>query len=64
LKEKGSIPEEEMLRTFNNGIGMILIVRTKESEDILVRLNSLGQKAFVIGEIGKAEREQESIEFV
>jgi phosphoribosylformylglycinamidine cyclo-ligase len=64
LKEKGNIPEEEMLRTFNNGIGMILIVRTKETEDILVRLNSLGQKAFVIGEIGKAEREQESIEFV
>jgi phosphoribosylformylglycinamidine cyclo-ligase len=64
LKEKGSIPEEEMLRTFNNGIGMILIVRTKETEDILVRLNSLGQKAFVIGEIGKTERERDSIEFV
>jgi len=64
LKEKGSIPEDEMFRTFNNGIGMILIVKTKETEDILGRLNSLGEKAFVIGEIGKAEREQESIEFV
>jgi len=27
LREKGGIPENEMLRTFNNGIGMILIVR-------------------------------------
>jgi phosphoribosylaminoimidazole (AIR) synthetase len=43
---------------------MILVVRTKESDDILVRLKSLGQKAFIIGEIGKAERGQESIEFV
>lgn len=64
LKEKGNISEEEMLRTFNNGIGMILVVRPKEIEDVLNRLNSLGEKAFVIGEIGKAEKEQEPIEFV
>jgi phosphoribosylformylglycinamidine cyclo-ligase len=64
LEERGNISDEEMLRTFNNGIGMILIVRTKETEEILGRLNSLGQKAFVIGEIEKAEREQESIAFV
>jgi len=53
-----------MLRTFNNGIGMILIVRTKESKEILDRLHSLGQKAFVIGEMEKAEQEQEAIEFI
>ena len=64
LSEKGNISEDEMLRTFNNGIGMILIVRTKESEDILARLHSLGQKAFVIGEMEKAERERQAIEFV
>ena len=64
LREKGNISEEEMLRTFNNGIGMILVVRPKEIEDVLNRLNSLGEKAFVIGEIGKAEKEQEPIEFV
>ncbi len=64
LQEKGNISEEEMLRTFNSGIGMILIVRTKETEEILSRLHSLGQKAFVIGEMEKAEREQKAIEFV
>jgi len=64
LKEKGKIPEEEMLRTFNNGVGMILVVRSKEVEDILARLHSLGEKAFNIGEVGKTEREQETIEFV
>jgi phosphoribosylformylglycinamidine cyclo-ligase len=64
LKEKGKLSEEEMLRTFNNGIGMILIVRSKEAEDILVRLHSLGEKAFIIGEVGKMEKEQETIEFV
>jgi phosphoribosylformylglycinamidine cyclo-ligase len=64
LKEKGNISEDEMLRTFNNGIGMILIVRTKEAEEILGRLHSLGQKAFLIGEIEKAEQEQEAIELI
>jgi len=64
LKEKGDISENEMLRTFNNGIGMILIVRTKETEEILGRLHSLGQKAFLIGEIEKAGREQEAIELI
>jgi phosphoribosylformylglycinamidine cyclo-ligase len=64
LSEKGNISEDEMLRTFNNGIGMILIVRTKETEEILGRLHSLGQKAFLIGEIEKAEREQEAIEWI
>jgi phosphoribosylformylglycinamidine cyclo-ligase len=64
LQEKGNIPEDEMFKTFNNGIGMILIVKTKEAEEILGRLRSTGEKAFSVGEIGKAEREQEPIEFV
>jgi phosphoribosylformylglycinamidine cyclo-ligase len=64
MKEKGQISEEEMFRTFNNGIGMILIVRSKEVEDILDRLHTLGEKAFIIGEVEKTEEEQETIEFV
>lgn len=64
VKEKGRIPEEEMFRTFNNGIGMILVVRSKEVEDVVARLQTLGEKAFLIGEVGKAEREQEAIEFI
>jgi len=63
LKEMGDVSEEEMLRTFNNGIGMILIVRSKEVDDIIARLRSLGEKAFIIGDVGRTEREQETIEF-
>lgn len=64
LKERGNVPEEEMLRTFNNGIGMILVVRPKEVEDILSRLNNQNEKASVIGEIGKSEKEGETIEYL
>ena len=64
LKERGRISEDEMLRTFNNGIGMILVIRSKDVEDVMGRIHSLGEKAFVIGEVVKAEKEQEAIEFV
>jgi phosphoribosylformylglycinamidine cyclo-ligase len=64
IQEKGKIPEDEMYKTFNNGIGMILIVRPKDVEDIMARLRSLGEKSFVIGDIGKAEKDQKTIEFV
>ena len=53
-----------MFRTFNNGIGMVLVVRLKDVQEISVRLHSLGEKAFVIGEVGKTEREQEKIELI
>ncbi len=64
LQERGKIPEDEMYKTFNNGVGMILVVRPKDVEDIMARLRSLGEKAFVIGDIGKAEKDQKTIEFV
>ncbi|MBM4277633.1 MAG: phosphoribosylformylglycinamidine cyclo-ligase [Deltaproteobacteria bacterium] len=63
LKKKGNISEDEMLKTFNNGIGLILIVKSREAEEILERLHSMGEKASLIGEIGKAEKGQDSIEF-
>lgn len=64
LKEKGNITEEEMLRTFNNGIGMVLIVKKRETSAILERLHSLGEKASLIGEVGKAEGREASIEYI
>jgi phosphoribosylformylglycinamidine cyclo-ligase len=64
LKEKGKISEDEMFQTFNNGIGMILVVRPKGIEDVLAMLHSFGENAFIIGEVGKADKDQETIEFV
>ena len=51
LREGGNIDELEMYRTFNNGIGMVLIVNKDEVEDIISRLQGLGETASVIGKI-------------
>ncbi|NQT68620.1 MAG: phosphoribosylformylglycinamidine cyclo-ligase [Desulfobacteraceae bacterium] len=51
LQEAGNISDQEMMRTFNNGIGMIAVVPEDAAAEILERLTAMGEKAFVIGEI-------------
>lgn len=63
LKEHGGIKDEEMLRTFNNGIGMVLIVNHDDEEEIHLRLKALDQKAVTIGEIEKRDRGRKSVLF-
>ena len=54
LRAGGNIPEEEMYRTFNYGIGMTIVVPETEVDDVIGRLAGLGEKAFLIGEIQPA----------
>jgi phosphoribosylformylglycinamidine cyclo-ligase len=63
IQEGGNIPEPEMLRTFNNGIGMILAVPLREAKDILARLESLNEKGYRIGEVVKAGEGEGAIQF-
>jgi phosphoribosylformylglycinamidine cyclo-ligase len=41
LRDQGNIPEEEMFRTFNNGIGLIVVVAEDQVNDVLLRLQGL-----------------------
>jgi phosphoribosylformylglycinamidine cyclo-ligase len=51
LQRRGGIVDAEMLRVFNCGIGMVLIVPSEEASDILDRIQALGERAYRIGEI-------------
>ena len=55
MQEKGNIETKEMYKTFNMGIGFILIVDKNEVETLLSTVNSINEKAYVIGEVKKAE---------
>jgi len=57
IQKQGHIDESEMLRTFNNGVGMVLVVSKDYVEDILLRLKGLKEQAFIIGQI-EAEGKQ------
>jgi phosphoribosylformylglycinamidine cyclo-ligase len=52
LQQAGNISEKEMLRTFNMGLGMIVVVPDHAALDVLQRIEAMNERAFVIGEIG------------
>ena len=49
LQATGGVPEEDMRRTFNLGIGMVLIIDSAKADDVIARLNGAGEHAFKIG---------------
>ncbi len=51
LQQAGKVSEAEMLRTFNNGIGMIAVVPEDSAQDVIERLTGMGESAFVIGQV-------------
>ena len=57
LQERGEIPAREMFRTFNMGIGMIIVVPPREGVPALDALSRSGYRAWEIGKIIKGERE-------
>ena len=56
LQKLGNISESEMLRTFNMGIGMILVVPTKKFKRVQSVLERTGEKGYTIGRIVKGDR--------
>jgi len=51
LKLEGGVEEAEMLRTFNCGIGMIVVVAAEDETPAIETLRALGEPALVIGKI-------------
>jgi len=47
----GNVAPQEMYRTFNCGIGMVVIVAKKDADAALKQLNASGETATVIGVI-------------
>ena len=51
LQQHGNISENEMYRTFNMGIGMVVCVSPADSQRTLNVLNDLGEHAWRIGQV-------------
>ena len=56
LRKLGNIEQAEMMRTFNMGIGMLLVVSPKKFKRVQGILERTGEKAFVVGRIVKGDR--------
>lgn len=64
LQKAGNVERDEMYRTFNMGIGMVLVVAEKQAEEIIDRLTGLGESAWIIGNIAACDSGSEHVELV
>ena len=51
IMEKGNVPIADMRRTFNLGIGLILIINEKNLNDLKSHLNMFNEECIVIGDV-------------
>ncbi|MET0432300.1 MAG: phosphoribosylformylglycinamidine cyclo-ligase [Hyphomicrobium sp.] len=51
LAKTGNISDAELLRTFNCGIGMVVVVSKARAEDVTAALKSAGEEPVVIGDV-------------
>jgi phosphoribosylformylglycinamidine cyclo-ligase len=56
IQKIGGVAQREMDSTFNNGLGMILVVGKKNADSITQTLKKIGEKFFIVGEIQNGPR--------
>jgi phosphoribosylformylglycinamidine cyclo-ligase len=56
LRALGQVPDEEMMRTFNMGVGLIVAVPAEKFTRAKNLLNRAEEKFYVIGRVVKGER--------
>ena len=61
LKQAGNVATPEMYRTFNCGIGMVLVVAANEAKLLTKIMAAMGEKVHVIGEITAAGKQSDLI---
>jgi phosphoribosylformylglycinamidine cyclo-ligase len=64
IQKRGNIDKKEMLRVFNMGIGMMVVVSEKDLNDVLERLEGLGERAYAIGVIDNRNKNQKRVSFI
>jgi len=52
------------MRTFNNGLGLVMVVNEADTSEVLLRLKAMGETAYHIGTVESREDLEEPIQFV
>lgn len=56
IKNKGNIDDDEMLRTFNMGVGLVIVCKSGNSQKIIDHIKKSEVNSFVIGEISAGNK--------
>jgi phosphoribosylformylglycinamidine cyclo-ligase len=63
LQEAGKIPVNDMRRTFNNGLGLVIVISEEDTSEVLLRLKAMGENSFLIGSVESRDDKEEAIQF-
>ena len=61
LQDVGSVTEREMLRTFNCGVGMIVVVAAKDAKKVIASFRKSGEHVVTLGTIRKRKGSEEQV---
>jgi len=64
LQTKGQLSDAEMYRTFNCGIGMVIIINKSDSEDCQEFIENAGLRCWEIGVVRASEDGKDDVEFL
>jgi phosphoribosylformylglycinamidine cyclo-ligase len=57
IQEKGKVQDRDMYRTFNMGVGLVLMVQPQQAGDAISKLAAFGHEAYPIGRITRGNGE-------
>jgi len=63
LQKIGELSSREMMRTFNNGLGLVMVVSEEDTDESLLRLKAMGETAYHIGSVEARDEKEEPIQF-
>ena len=61
IQREGNVPEEEMWRTFNMGIGIVVVVNGEIGDQLVDYLSTAGEEAYIIGEVKIGDTEEKKV---
>ena len=53
IRRAGQVPEEDMQRTFNLGLGLVMVVEKNATERVVATLKSRQENAYIIGVVSR-----------
>jgi phosphoribosylformylglycinamidine cyclo-ligase len=56
MQKLGNVPQDEMLRTFNMGLGMLLVIPSKKFKKAQTLLDRASEKFYTVGRVTKGDR--------
>ena len=61
LRRAGGLSQREMLRTFNSGLGLVMVVPPEQADEVVERLEAMDQPAYLVGEVTARKEGQDPL---